>query len=448
MVASTIDFGTDNATADSPTLGPGRYYEIASPPGMADPATEDVCFVFWFRTLVTGQSQRRGVYTIGGIGANDSINLLLAQYGDPAGNDWYIELVNFIWDHSGNFQYHSAGSYRGSNQETDLLCVWQIRSGNAMGYVVPIGATGVTEPSGDGITAWTNGAVIPTTSAMIGKRIDSEDFYLCHPFGEFAIINGGSLSASQVEAVAAGAHLADVYGGAITIDLRFRASNATEPDLSGNAYDAIQHGTGWATTTEFFPDGASTTPITNDADFRWNVLQAVQQGADLRWSVLANIIKDSDLRWSILKLINKDVDLRWSVLQMIYRDLELRWDSDGSNSTVFSDATLQWSIIATIAQSLTLDWNVLQTITHDADIRWAILSAVAKDFEARWDVRQALQADANIEWNIIGTAAKTITLRWNIQSETSFEDISGVITVNSATGKITALTKTPVITTL
>jgi hypothetical protein len=432
MVASTIDFGVGNSE---------RYFTI---PGF-DLPNADYCIGWCERFPNPGTSTRKGVIAQGGIGDASSLLITSAMYGGVG--DRSLELGLFSWDETGTSVIQTFGPYLGGDRtESDFFCFIQRRTNTAIGYAIPIGA-GVTytEPTLTG--DYPAGAVTGVGSDMfIGCRADLS-FFIEDPFGEFFVLLGESLTASELMALAAGASILSI-GKTPARYYKFRADNATEPDLGSDGADATQHGTGWTTTTEFFADTASTTPITNDADFRWNVLQAVQQDADLRWSVLANIIKDSDLRWSILKLINKDVDLRWSVLQMIYRDLELRWDSDGSNSTVFSDATLQWSIIATIAQSLTLDWNVLQTITHDADIRWAILSAVAKDFEARWDVRQALQADATIEWNIIGTAAKTITLRWNIQSETSFEDISGVITVNSATGKITALTKTPVITTL
>ena len=314
MTATTIDFGVGNAE---------RYYSINAAPALPN---ADWCIGYWRRRDRTENS-------------GYSAQFVANNYGDRVSNyiglvvgNLHFRAVVLVADASGNKSPIIAALY--DDTTDNYLTVLQRRGSNLELYAPSLGAT-VTGP--DDSAAHGLSAGISGTGWYIGAD-NYIDNFVDNPFGEFFTLLNDSLSVAEITTLAAGAHITAVRASP-AIDLRFRTNNNPEPDLSGNGYHATQHGTGWTTAAEFFPDGENITEVTSDSD--------------LRWSILQSIAADSELRWSLLQQINADSELQWSVLKSIAHDLELRWNNDGSVTTVTSDITLQWSIIAAIAQSLT-----------------------------------------------------------------------------------------------
>lgn len=118
---------------------------------------------------------------------------------------------------------------------TDRLIVIQRRSGNIESYFVAKGAT-VSAPNNT--TAWsTRGALTPATDWMIGNRADlAASRAYQNVLGEVSFILDGSLSAAEVEALAVGVPITDVYPGA-EAHLKFLQYGA---DGSGAKYAPVR----------------------------------------------------------------------------------------------------------------------------------------------------------------------------------------------------------------
>ncbi len=375
-----------NTTIDFGAANASRYYTLNGP---ALP-NADWCIGGWIRRDRANASGYQTLVSINsGSFGNDRVSLF---HGGS-----YFVAVAIAQDGAGHVSPTLFGEY--AEDSLNHLIVLQRRGSNLEIYTVAKGAT-ASAPNDSGAHAFTTGIAAATWN--IGRRED-DAAYNTQPFGEVFCLLNDSLTAAEVSTLAAGAHITAVRASP-EIDLRFRTSNDPEPDLSGNGYDADQFGTGWTTATEFFPDGAATTVVTADSTLEWSILQLISSDIDARWSVLQNV--------------NADADLRWSVLQNIHRDLELRWNSDGTVTTINADLSLQWSIISAIQHSLQLDW----------------------------DIRQAVAAGATLQWSVIGLVERSLMLRWSIQSDLQFPDISGTITIDSATPRITIATASPIIT--
>lgn len=179
--------------------------------------------------------------------------------------------------------------------------------------------------------------------------------------------------------------------------------------------------------------------IGNNADLRWGVLQAIGKSSDLQWSTLISAAKDVDARWNILNTVLKDSDLRYRILNAAGNEVDLQWSVDSSIQKVSKSMNLQWSILAAVAKSLDSQWSTLNIVGSDLDARWAIVKAVSKDTDLQWAILNSITASASVDirWSVIETTSKTITLQWRIESDSEFPDVLGVITLNTATPKIT-----------
>lgn len=439
MANDALDFGPSNSsrrfTCSGPATGAG-----------------DWCIGFWARDSRIAGSNFDYAVSRGTLGAVNSLQIFVGQAG--SGNNGQIGVRA---RGAAGTEFNETTSTVFTASGNDLLIVVQKRSTAIEIYAVVEDAT-VSSPL---LTSTTNvPGEISAGTWYLGARSDlNTSRFWQNPFGEFFALIGDSLSAAEVETLAAGAHIT-VVRATRAVDLRFRGNNATESDLSGNGVDATRAGTGYTLVNEFFPD-ASTTVVTADSELRWNILQAVQKDSTLQWNILSAIqldltldwsvlnavVADSELHWDLLEVVTQDTDLRYSIIQSIFKDLELRWDADGSISTVLSEISFQWDVVAQIAKSLNVQWDILNSIDADSDFRWNLLQEAAKDLTVRWDVQQAIDAGMTLQWNVIGVVDGDLMLRWSIQSETQVPDIiTGTITVNSTTGKVATLSATPVVT--
>lgn len=189
--------------------------------------------------------------------------------------------------------------------------------------------------------------------------------------------------------------------------------------------------------------------VGKSSDLRWDILSAlatVGKSIDARWDILTTAGKDLDARWSILNAIFKNVDLRYDVLAAVAKYIDLHWDVLSSITTVGTSLDLQWTILATVARSLDSQWDILGSVGKDLDIRWEVITAVSKDADFQWALLQSAGKQIDVRWDQIATVGNEIQLRWRIESDSSFPDITGIVTINSVTKQITLSSKTPIIT--
>ena len=191
---------------------------------------------------------------------------------------------------------------------------------------------------------------------------------------------------------------------------------------------------------------AALSAVSNDLAAQWDILQGVFAYSEARWTILNSVLSDSDLRWNILNSVLQDASLRWGLLNAVAQDATLQWDISSALSSVTSDVDLRWSIYAAVQQSMQAQWDILNGVASDSDVRWNILNSVASQIESRWDILQALSSDSTVQWSILGHVENDINLQWRIESDSSFPDITGVITVNTKTKQITLQSLTPIIT--
>lgn len=183
--------------------------------------------------------------------------------------------------------------------------------------------------------------------------------------------------------------------------------------------------------------------VQSDVNLQWGILHAITGDAELRWSVVNSVFADSDLRWNIFTSVLQDTDLRWSIIASAFNSVDLSWDLELNLGTVYNDITLAWSLLAEVYNTLTSQWNLLESITSDTDMRWNILNSIANELALNWDLRTAIQAGATLQWNIMAATQNEIQLRWRIDSETSFPDINGIITLHSTSSVFTVDSLTP-----
>lgn len=329
----------------------------------------------------------------------------------------------------------------------------------------------------DGTTANTNVAwsVVELTggqSVQSGISAFSDTDTLNQP--SFAAMTEPAVAFVSYFAPAAANTVGDVGGKQEVRCFSHSMNGSTGIDLqrntSGYSWDVYWAAIDWAT------GGGGVTPISSDSTIQWNMLQAIQQDATLQnnilnalqgdssmqWSVLnaamsdgtlswlinEAVLSDADARWDVLNSAFADSDQRWSLLNAAFNDADVRWDLLSALASVVSDADLRWSAFAAVQKSITAQWDTLNAVIGDSDLKWDLLTAAAAQIESRWDILNALTAssDATIQWSIIGQVENTTTLRWRIDSDSSFPDITGTITVNSTTKQITLKSITPIIT--
>jgi hypothetical protein len=228
-----LDFGPSNTT---------RHFTCSGPATGAG----DLCVGFWARdTRITGANFDYAV-SRGTLGAVNSLQIFLGQAS--SGNNGQIG-VRARGAAGTEFNQTTGTIFTGSGN--DILIVVQKR-GTAMEiYGVVQGAT-VTAPN---LSSTTNvPGEISAGTWYLGARSDlNTSRFWQNPFGEFFVLIGDSLSAAEVEDLAAGVHITAIRATR-AIDLRFRGNNATETDLSGNGRNATRVGTGYTLVNEFFPD--------------------------------------------------------------------------------------------------------------------------------------------------------------------------------------------------
>lgn len=176
------------------------------------------------------------------------------------------------------------------------------------------------------------------------------------------------------------------------------------------------------------PVGGGDSTVTSDSALQWNLLQSVKNDRSLQWNIFNAIQSDSALQWDIINHISNDSALQWQIIQAIQSDSSLHWDI---LSSVLNDAELHWNLLSTTLKDSTLQWNIDLALT-----------SVASSAEFRWDILESLSSNSTIQWNVIGQVGNDVALQWNIISDSAFPDVSGVISINTTTRKISSLSST------
>ena len=183
--------------------------------------------------------------------------------------------------------------------------------------------------------------------------------------------------------------------------------------------------------------------VSSDVSVKWSILNSLLSHSDLRWSLLNGLSADTELTWSMINAVSTDADVKWAVLESVNTNIDLRWSIAAALGTVSSDLSLQWSLLSAVQSSLTAQWDIFNSVTKDADLRWSVLNAITADLTGRWDVVEAIQTGAELHWSIVSATESDMTLRWSIESDSSFQDLEGVITLNSNTPKLSFISLTP-----
>lgn len=234
MANTSLNFGTGNDDTSD------RRYTFPCP----NFPNSDWAVAFWFRHE-NAWTDRDFVLSMGGAGENNSFQLSVQSE-----NSVFWSLAS---DGTGPGIQVFGGEIL---EDVDYLFVTQRRGANIEVYVVAKESTasGVTFSVAHAYTAGITGDVchIGASSSLSGTS------RFQNPLGEVSIVTTGSLTLAQVNTLAAGAHITEV--ATPVVDLRLRESNATETNLGsgGATHNATRFGTGWTTSTEFFPDLAPT----------------------------------------------------------------------------------------------------------------------------------------------------------------------------------------------
>ncbi|MEO8296351.1 MAG: hypothetical protein ABI574_00945 [Burkholderiales bacterium] len=246
MALDALDFGVSNAS---------RYFTFTGP-GL--PAG-DWTIGFWTRRTTDAGSGFQYMVSRGTLGGNNSLQVFTGEAS--AGNNG--DVILRALGSSGTEFNDGPVAVLPLATTTDKLVVVQRRSSQIEVYCVSEGAT-VSAPNGTYTTNVPN--AISSGTWYIGGRsdLDATRFWEA-PLGEFFILTSDSLTAAEVQTLAAGVHIDAIRSGASApaVDLRFRGNNATESDLSGNSRNATRNGTtGYALVTEFFPNTLAPTIVT------------------------------------------------------------------------------------------------------------------------------------------------------------------------------------------
>lgn len=238
-----VDFGRDSS-----------YYVLDVSGSDLSLPDSDWCIGFWVRAPhgIAGHSAYQYIISAGGnVNAVNSINIFLGN------NSNYRELFARIRGNDHN-EYNSGS--RGTTISefgdesgvslVDQLVVMQRRSGNMEVYLVdknqPAGApnrsTAFVDDNGNSIPE------IMPSDWWIGSRSDGgSDRWFANVLSEFFVLTDGSLAAPEVEGLATGKNIAEVWTTP-AVNLRFIEADETVEDLSGNGHHAIAAGDGSLTT--------------------------------------------------------------------------------------------------------------------------------------------------------------------------------------------------------
>ena len=191
---------------------------------------------------------------------------------------------------------------------------------------------------------------------------------------------------------------------------------------------------------------SSVASVFSDSDLQWSILSSVASNSDIRWDLLQSTFQDSSIQWDLLESLFSDIDSRWSILSGVFQDSDIRWNLASSLLTVINDADLRWSTIEGVESDSDIRWDLLESVLNNSDLKWAILNSAYSDLTLNWSSIEGVNADSQLQWAIIAKTENDLTLRWSIQSDTSFPDITGIITVRTNTPNYTLKTSTPIFT--
>ena len=246
MANDALDYGTDNNS---------RYYAVdVSTTSLVLP-DGDWCVGMWIRLpngLLTTMDYQY-VFSAGTIGASNSFHVFFGE--SSSFNDVVVRFNGAAGTEvNQNVATGVGNATTGINTDDHLMVIQRVGT-TIYTYWILEGATVSAATN-----SFSNNSNTTNTfpSLNIGRRPDGNSTrYFGNVVGEVFILTSDSLTNSELTTLAAGAHI-DAVRASPYLDLRFRGSNATETDQSGNGYDGTRNGTGWTLVNEFFPDSAGT----------------------------------------------------------------------------------------------------------------------------------------------------------------------------------------------
>lgn len=245
-----IDFGTGNDGS--------RYSVIADGAGGLNLPDNDWAIALWVRLSnglrgFAGASDFQYFLSCGALGGIGSLHLF---FGNTSNFRQFVYRIRGASLAELNVTAVTGiGDATTGIDTTDRLIVIQRRSNNIEIYWVAKGAA-VSAPNSS--TAWgARGALTPATDWTLGHRADlAASRAYQNVLSEVAFILDGSLSATDVEDLAVGVPITDVYAGA-EAHLKFLAFADPEPDAVDD-HDADMVGSGIVTATHPFEYGGAT----------------------------------------------------------------------------------------------------------------------------------------------------------------------------------------------
>jgi hypothetical protein len=237
---SALDFGAGTQT------NPGRHYTVPAF-GLPD---GDWCIGCWIRTRTTNSGFSHAISHTNA----STAETVRMSYWDP---DYLASVIRGAG--AAGARTLPAAGWATPQDNTPILWITQRKGANDEVYIVHKGAT-VTAPTASD-THYGTSIAAPTDYWLIGRGWSGGDRWLDH-LGEVFFFNNKSLSAAQVQTLAAGARpsVATVGQDPLVL-LPFRSGGVTtEVNLGtgGNTYDAtIVDGSGFTTGDDFFTLGGA-----------------------------------------------------------------------------------------------------------------------------------------------------------------------------------------------
>lgn len=233
MANTATDFGIGNTT---------RYYTVA---GFSIPNT-DWNLSCRGRLQATFSTGAMGIACLGSVSGSECLFLYLTQEGV----DNYSIIARFR--SNGVFVDYTIGSFSTLGvYPVDYLFSVQRVSNQIQVFAIRSDQT-VADPLATGDITGAQGVSSGTLYIGCRSDIDTGSMYE-NAFSDFAFVSGSSLTPQQMTMLATGQRVGAFF--APSMEFRLREANATETDVAvGGTHSAVRHGSGWATTTEFFKD--------------------------------------------------------------------------------------------------------------------------------------------------------------------------------------------------
>ncbi len=190
--------------------------------------------------------------------------------------------------------------------------------------------------------------------------------------------------------------------------------------------------------------GQSGTPVSNQADLRWDITgraslnidtrwnligriaaekllqwhlhNTVVQQANFRWNAFVAVVRQTELQWNMIGRIYALTESRWNVAVTVQQQDDLRWHINQSVSAVGDELELAWSLAGRVAGESDLRWNLRSAAARALDARWYLTGWVAAASDIRWALRQAAGADLTLQWNTAGAVSSVSSLPWHIRN--------------------------------